>query len=536
MHLILALATILWASGGLPAAAQSGRTFYIDYASGSNSNPGTKASPWKTHPYMQTSATCTGTGSAPSYFHEAGDHFVFKGGVTWPAACFQMTIQQGGTSSAIDYYGVDQSWFTGGSWARPLFDLNYQFPGSGNHVIITSGAGLNSKGLNYITIDNFEIARQNMHTTGDAAGAAIVMGGQFAVLYASTGTTVKNVYIHDWVTSENICTAGTGNNCNNSPTYGTIYGAALVDNVETDDAQGYAYYNNVKAATLMMGGCVGCTEMKNSNIHNGWLGCSSCVSVHDSQFHDIQQNCGYTNTMGIHTHVVYEDWQSGVSTTMVYNNAIYNNNAGLNISVNYVASIYNNVLWNNGNNSYGCHGGGNVGIELEAPNGDSPSNVGQIFNNTIDQTQNEYTQDCIGWASGSAQGKGTLYYQNNICLDGNNNDGGYPNVATLHKSNNRAMSTSEASTYGFTSSRKYFPSSSDPNVAGKGINPMSLVSSSSSSILGSMPYDAAGAPWFGGSYNQRGSTWDLGAFVAGSTSSGSSSKPEPPNSLIVTVQ
>src|SRR5689334_2601559 len=45
----LVMASIGFISG--PAAAQTGRTFYIDYASGSNSNPGTKTSPWKTHPY-----------------------------------------------------------------------------------------------------------------------------------------------------------------------------------------------------------------------------------------------------------------------------------------------------------------------------------------------------------------------------------------------------------------------------------------------------------------------------------------------------
>ena len=88
-----------------PVVAQSGRTFYIDYANGSNSNPGTQTSPWKTHPYMNNVSACTG-GSAPAYAHAAGDHFIFKGGSTWPAACFQMTIISGGTAGAVDYYGV----------------------------------------------------------------------------------------------------------------------------------------------------------------------------------------------------------------------------------------------------------------------------------------------------------------------------------------------------------------------------------------------------------------------------------------------
>src|SRR5579862_904931 len=116
-HIIaVALVTALIGFTSLPAAAQSGRTFYIDYASGSNSNPGTKASPWKSHPYMQAGAGCTGGGTAPAYSHQAGDHFIFKGGVTWPAACFTLDIRAGGNSGAQDYYGVDQSWYSGGAW------------------------------------------------------------------------------------------------------------------------------------------------------------------------------------------------------------------------------------------------------------------------------------------------------------------------------------------------------------------------------------------------------------------------------------
>ena len=60
----VALVTALIGFTSLPTTAQSGRTFYIDYASGSNSNPGTKASPWKSHPYMQAGAGCTGSGTA----------------------------------------------------------------------------------------------------------------------------------------------------------------------------------------------------------------------------------------------------------------------------------------------------------------------------------------------------------------------------------------------------------------------------------------------------------------------------------------
>ncbi len=61
-YLCVALVALIIGILTIPAVAQS-RTFYIDYVSGSNSNSGTSSSPWKTHPYMQTSAACTGFGS-----------------------------------------------------------------------------------------------------------------------------------------------------------------------------------------------------------------------------------------------------------------------------------------------------------------------------------------------------------------------------------------------------------------------------------------------------------------------------------------
>lgn len=87
-------------------------TYYIDYAGGSNSNNGTaKATAWKSHPYMPNAVGCAGT--PPSYSHTAGDHFIFKGGVTWPNACFTMSPSAGGASGNPDYYGVDTTWGTG---------------------------------------------------------------------------------------------------------------------------------------------------------------------------------------------------------------------------------------------------------------------------------------------------------------------------------------------------------------------------------------------------------------------------------------
>src|SRR6476660_6057395 len=92
-------------------------TYYVDFVNGNDSNSGTsKSSPWKKCPGM--------AGAAQNSSHASGDRFLFKGQVTWPVSCFPMKMSQGGSSSSIrDYYGVDQTWFSGSSWSRPVFDF-----------------------------------------------------------------------------------------------------------------------------------------------------------------------------------------------------------------------------------------------------------------------------------------------------------------------------------------------------------------------------------------------------------------------------
>src|ERR1051325_4774711 len=85
---------------GLFLGSSNAGTYYIDFASGSDSNSGNLTdAAWKRHPYMK--------GFSGSYSHSTGDRFIFKGGVTWGSSCFQMQIQASGTSGNPDYYGVD---------------------------------------------------------------------------------------------------------------------------------------------------------------------------------------------------------------------------------------------------------------------------------------------------------------------------------------------------------------------------------------------------------------------------------------------
>lgn len=90
-------------------------TYYIDYASGSDGNLGTsRAIPWQRAPGM--------VGFQGQYAHAQGDSFIFKGGVTWPSSVLPLTMVASGGVGNPDTYTVDPTWFTGASYAPPIFD------------------------------------------------------------------------------------------------------------------------------------------------------------------------------------------------------------------------------------------------------------------------------------------------------------------------------------------------------------------------------------------------------------------------------
>jgi hypothetical protein len=510
------------------AGAQSSRTFYIDYAAGSNSNPGTsEGAPWKTHPLMQHGGSCDS--GAPTYAHQAGDHFIFKGGVTWPAACFQIFIgsSSGGAVGNPDYYGVclsnadyavlypknplsanlspcasGTSWPSSG-WTRPLWDFNFLNPASGNHAVQTSGSGNFSAGVPYLTFDNLEIARLNTYpSVGDLTTSAVLALGGSQSNHASVGVTVANCYLHDWVSTTNQVFNNT------LLSYGSIYGASLVEYTETSDANGYYYIGGVQHFEVSSGGCAGCGEVKYSKFHDGWIGCSSVTSCHDNEFYNIQ---GGTD-VGIHTHMIYEDaaFQTAV---YAYNNYLHDSQPGLAIQMFYYSNIFNNTLVNLSQNAIylaQCEPG-----EGTAPCGDNSSRVGYVANNIILLNSGSA---CYVWYVGpdgsgntSGTGLGTIYFDNNICLTGSGGGsvGGF-SVATIHTTKNYTMLSPEATTFGYTSTNKMVPTSSDSNTIGVGGNHTPLCIGE----LANACKDASGALWIGRSYISRAaigtSPWNLG--------------------------
>lgn len=161
--------------GGLYAAPTN--CYYVDFASGSDSNSGTtESAPFK-HAVGMTGAG----GNVPSGC-SAGVGWIFKGGVTWDYTIAPWYIGAKanctGSSSGNDsyggctgagciYFGVDHSWFTGGAWTRPKFswgDWSNSSTPTCYYDAETGGPGTGFQPTNFfnltyqndIIVDNFE--------------------------------------------------------------------------------------------------------------------------------------------------------------------------------------------------------------------------------------------------------------------------------------------------------------------------------------------------------------------------------------------
>ncbi len=495
------LALMVWLPAAGTARAQSGRTFYIDFSSGSNSNVGSKASPWKSHPFMQAGSGCTGTGSAPAYTHQAGDQFIFKGGVTGPVACFQMSLPAGGTASATDYYGVDKTWFAGASFTRPLFDMGQNVP-TGRHVITVGSAF-----PGFTTWDNIEIANQQVPL---GLGNADDAYNFTAVGTASIpGVLIENGYIHDWISHTDV--HAQASNFVWPYSAGSIddgHDRITVDHMTVSGAGSWVFNGATKVTGGYSGACANCKVVSNSVWHDVGAFCFTVVSCHDNEVYGVTQTSYDLCPCRPHSQVIEDDIPNGTDGggwMQVYNNLIHDNfKAGVTIFIPYNNAIYNNVMWNNAN--------GNIILGQVA--GDNSSVQGFVYNNTIDCSNGS---QCIRATTGGTYA-GTLFLKNNQWITNSSFScfgvNGCGNITPVQAGNTTTTKT-QATGFGYSSSTKYFVNSCSGAGCpiGQGVNLTSQVGGN----LSALGKDASGAPWFGGSYKARptGSTaWDSGAYLS----------------------
>jgi hypothetical protein len=183
--LILALA---WSAGATK--------YYVDFSAGSDANNGTaKATPWKYCPGMLGA-----TGLAASHTWGA-DTFFFKGGVTWDSTAFPMEVHAGAYWDGGYTFTIDSTWYNGGTFTRPIFDIQYKILPQVVKSFFKSHP---------ILFNGFEIEHQNGNATDSSNSITFSLSG-------CDSFTVQNTYCHTWKTQHE------GDTCIKDDNYSFMY-------------------------------------------------------------------------------------------------------------------------------------------------------------------------------------------------------------------------------------------------------------------------------------------------------------------------
>ena len=160
---------------------------------------------------------------------QPGTGFIFRGGDTWHAgnsstspytgdtAYYNCYEGNSGTLANPIYLGVDQTWYTGGSWARPIltgdnpicgpltlggncnqgglstYNVKQYYVSSCAYQVGSANYLLSLSGSSHFILDNFELTGLCQNATGQPANH------DEYISYGSSGDMrYLNLYIHGW--------------------------------------------------------------------------------------------------------------------------------------------------------------------------------------------------------------------------------------------------------------------------------------------------------------------------------------------------
>jgi hypothetical protein len=221
--------------------------FYIA-ANGSDASDGaSETSPWAHAPGMPN---CTG--NCASNKPTGGTGYIFRGGDAWHFGASGSTPYVGasgwgftwsGSSQSVPIYiGVDPSWYSGGSWARPILTADNPgkaCPGTGPCPVsscpyVISGANdmISFNSLKWVVFDNFEVTGYCWNNGNDQS-----MIGYYSNATQDSYTpyylVLENIYIHGWTHTS---AAGTASGMEgNSSWPGVVIQFNVVDGQDSDD-------------------------------------------------------------------------------------------------------------------------------------------------------------------------------------------------------------------------------------------------------------------------------------------------------------
>ena len=323
-YLTLSAAIFVFFAMGVSNAFSS--AYYVDFASGNDSNEGTStAAPW---------VHCPGDPKAAGYpagvTLSPGDKVFFKGGVQYNG---QVNVKWSGSSgNTITYDGN-----SAGNWGKGHSIIDAQAKRSYCFVFPSA--------RNYITINNFELRN------GPTTGAPRMIYARNASSYVE----VANCVIHNTGNSKPSVTSGMGIWANGS--YWRIHNNLMYDCYDTaiyliNGASYNQVYNNEFHDKIRWGVVVKSDSGATIQTDN---------SIHDNYFHDIY----YYDGRGPHTDWVFLSLTTNgqINNTKIYNNSctnsktfadyggtaiVYIENSGDNSSGGTINNtlVYNNAIRN----------------------------------------------------------------------------------------------------------------------------------------------------------------------------------------------
>lgn len=486
-----------------------GATRYIA-ANGSDSNDGLSTAsghPWLHAPGMNGCAS-----NCASYTPQAGDQFIFRGGDTWHRSSgtpvgLSWTWSWSGSNDTTGriYIGVDKTWYSGASWARPILDLDNGLAQSSCSYPDNNVTAVTFANRSYVTFDNFEFT--GACYSGDIYNPLIQWS-------SATYITVSNNYFHGWSMTGSLSDSqwgiinGTGTSSN---THNTFLGNVIDGSDSTYYSGGSTHYCTADHA-CSGGGIYNDCPIIVGNIFryvaNAFV-CGNFTLVHDNVFdHMYESFCSPTCEHGN----ILESISGAGSTLTIYNNITSNTNMGvtfwpeLNSGSMYV---FNNVFFNIGNSA-------NCFLLDHGPQAD------YFYNNTLDSPcpfPGFYNQHVGEEYQGSAT-FGNNHYIGYAAFSSTYNNGNLADPLT-NNGGHILQSEATANSQGYTSSNNYAPSDSGDATIGAGNDNTTWCNSLPDSDaviackkgIGSFSYDSTAHVLTVTAGPDRSSgTWDAGAY------------------------
>jgi hypothetical protein len=501
-------------------------TYYVDYSSGNDSNNGTtKSTPWQRAPGM---IGCASACSAATI--NPGDSVILKGGVTWPNGTMPWQINVSGASGNNVYWGVDQTWYTGGGWTRPILNGGGTAVGGNNDFIVLYGS--------YMTVDNFEMTGLYCLASSPYGDSSYINATQ------STYSIVQNTYMHGWVNQTSATDSCTGIlSDSHSPSYdvGNVYQQNVIDGSDTAA---------VIADPSCTGACLGTLDafwygpiVRNNvvnQVSNGYVGGAQEFS--GNLIENVRVSAGGNHENG------FENNSDPCATGLLFFNNVIRHTTGVNIWIaptgGACATTYafNNITYNTT--------AGNVWDVAYSLNTPSTGGTYYAFNNTIEcGPDGSASQVCTGCPSPSS---GSCHFENNHLITSSANPI-YVCGGNCTKTTNLAQTQSAANAAGYTASQTnaFSPRSGSSPTVGAGTNIDSSLCAAVAAILASAGTACQNATAYSVAYNSTNHTasipgltlnarpssgaWDVGAYQFGGAGSSTSQTLQPPSGLIATV-